>query len=75
MKVDDKCTWNIMAAIATNCINISCRCNCSDSVDEEFFDTGSVSKRNPELSLTALIIKMKENQTKSSNVHELFGNT
>ena len=32
----------------------------------DVFDSGSVSKRNPELSLKTVIIKMKENQRKSS---------
>ena len=37
-------------------------------------DTGSVSKRMSELFLTSVLIKMKENQGKSSQYMSLFGN-
>ena len=38
-----------------------------------FFDTGSVSKQKSELFLSSVLIKMKENQGKSSSTFSLFG--
>ena len=38
-----------------------------------FFDTGSVSKRKSELFLTSVLIKMKENEGKSSSARVYLG--
>ena len=38
-----------------------------------FFDTGSVSKRKSELFLTSVLIKMKENEGKSSSTRVYLG--
>ena len=38
-----------------------------------FFETGSAFKRKSELSLTTILIKMKENQRKSSSTRVYLG--